>query len=425
MDISQLNRPQTDNTSVSRTQSPNTSSQSADDHSFDQHLNNSMEKTEPAKEATHTKKSDKNQKPESTEQSTESPDSDVAENPEETQLVAESHQEITKPEADKTVLLQLSSTEEASDTDQQLPDDTAEKQQTLPIDGTDLPLADEVIEPVQASAQILSEKPDIAKNSESMTARVATHISSQGQQAVDPKQAVVNRQQQETPALNLDDEPQLLNEFVKPRTQTEVKSGESKPIISMDAKSASASSIISAASNLQQVPGLTSAASTNLNAASFTDPALAATPSLVKSSIPMPVQSPNWSQGVSERVAWMVQGNFQNAEIKLNPAHLGPLEIKMSVNDDKASISFISAHAPVREALDQAMPRLREMFEQQGLELGDVDVSQYSESQGDEHDDVQTSSRQHTNDEREASHAEVTQQGVVSLNSNEGVSIYA
>ena len=140
------------------------------------------------------------------------------------------------------------------------------------------------------------------------------------------------------------------------------------------------------ASSLQQVPVSTGLASVNMHTTVLSsDSSLTILPSL-SSAISTPVQSPAWSQSISERISWMINGNFQNAEIKLNPAHLGPLEIKLSVNDDQASVTFISAHAPVRDALDLAMPRLREMLEQQGLNLTDVDVSQYSEAESEQAD---------------------------------------
>lgn len=94
-----------------------------------------------------------------------------------------------------------------------------------------------------------------------------------------------------------------------------------------------------------------------------------------------PLQNPGWSQQMTDQVNLMLRGGFQQADIKLNPAHLGPMEIKLSMNDDKASIHFVAQHAPVRDAIDSALPRLREMLEQQGVSLADVDVSAQSEQQ--------------------------------------------
>ena len=140
------------------------------------------------------------------------------------------------------------------------------------------------------------------------------------------------------------------------------------------------SSVAAAASQLQQVAQTTASSNLNLPLSGLpVDSLLSVGINPAAPAINSVVQNPAWSQGLTNQVAWMVQGNIQSAEIKLNPAHLGPLEVKLSIEDDVARLSFISSHAPVREALDAAMPRLREMLEQQGISLADVDVSEHSE----------------------------------------------
>ena len=62
----------------------------------------------------------------------------------------------------------------------------------------------------------------------------------------------------------------------------------------------------------------------------------------------------------------------------MNPAHLGPLEVRISIRDDQATISFVSAHGQVRDALQAAIPHLREMLGDNGLNLSNVDIAQHS-----------------------------------------------
>lgn len=158
-----------------------------------------------------------------------------------------------------------------------------------------------------------------------------------------------------------------------------------------------AAEMIGKASRLQQVPLSTALASSlpasanvnaapasALDAAGFNLNAPLANgfgAAALSTSIMTPLQHPGWSQQMTDQVSLMLKGGFQQADIKLNPAHLGPMEIKLSMNDDKASIHFVSQHAPVRDAIDSALPRLREMLEQQGVSLGDVDVSAQSGQQ--------------------------------------------
>ncbi|MDZ7802640.1 flagellar hook-length control protein FliK [Thiohalophilus sp.] len=89
-------------------------------------------------------------------------------------------------------------------------------------------------------------------------------------------------------------------------------------------------------------------------------------------------QHPNWSNGIGERIQWMVGQNMQRAEIRLEPPELGSLELRVTINRDQASLNISVANAQVRDAVEAAAPRLREMFGEVGLDLGDVNVSQES-----------------------------------------------
>ncbi len=74
----------------------------------------------------------------------------------------------------------------------------------------------------------------------------------------------------------------------------------------------------------------------------------------------------------------MVNQNISSAEFRLNPANLGPLEVRIDMDNDQVNVAFSSRHADVRDAVEQALPKLREMFEDKGLNLSDADVSQHS-----------------------------------------------
>lgn len=89
-----------------------------------------------------------------------------------------------------------------------------------------------------------------------------------------------------------------------------------------------------------------------------------------------------WHQAVADRVMMMVGREQQTVELRLNPAHLGPMEVKLSLNHDQASVSFIANHAAVRDALEQAIPRLRDMLGQQDIQLVQADVGQHQPDTG-------------------------------------------
>lgn len=90
------------------------------------------------------------------------------------------------------------------------------------------------------------------------------------------------------------------------------------------------------------------------------------------------VGTPGWDTAFSQKVAWAATNQHQVAELRLNPPNLGPIEIRISIVNDQATAQFVSAHASVRESIEAALPKLREMMGESGLTLGNVNVSSQS-----------------------------------------------
>jgi flagellar hook-length control protein FliK len=108
-------------------------------------------------------------------------------------------------------------------------------------------------------------------------------------------------------------------------------------------------------------------------------PAPASTPVL---SQPLAMHQSGWSEGIVERVMYLSSQNLKSAEIKLEPAELGRLDIRVNMApDQQTQVTFMSAHMGVREALESQMSRLRESFTQQGLGQVDVNVADQSQQQ--------------------------------------------
>jgi flagellar hook-length control protein FliK len=82
-----------------------------------------------------------------------------------------------------------------------------------------------------------------------------------------------------------------------------------------------------------------------------------------------------------ERVQLMVRQNIQVAEIRLDPAELGQMQIRINLQQEQASVQFIVQQQQAKELLEQQMPRLREMLQQQGIQLGEGQVQQQSRQQ--------------------------------------------
>ena len=108
--------------------------------------------------------------------------------------------------------------------------------------------------------------------------------------------------------------------------------------------------------------------------------AAAGTPSSTR--IDTPVGNRGWDSEFAQKVVLLANRHEGRAELTLTPPQLGKVEITISVNGDQSSATFVSASPAAREALEQALPRLREMMAEAGISLGQASVSAESAQRG-------------------------------------------
>ncbi|GHB62379.1 hypothetical protein GCM10008107_09320 [Psychrosphaera saromensis] len=77
---------------------------------------------------------------------------------------------------------------------------------------------------------------------------------------------------------------------------------------------------------------------------------------------------------MQQQIGMMLSKNMKSIDIRLDPPDLGTMQIKLTMNNDQASVSFVVSNQQAKDALDASLPRLRDMLEQQGMELADSDV---------------------------------------------------
>jgi flagellar hook-length control protein FliK len=82
-----------------------------------------------------------------------------------------------------------------------------------------------------------------------------------------------------------------------------------------------------------------------------------------------------WENQVGQKVVYMVGNDEQTASLTLNPPDLGPLQVVLSVTNDQASVTFSANQEEVRQALEDALPRLREMMSESGIALNNASVN--------------------------------------------------
>lgn len=102
-------------------------------------------------------------------------------------------------------------------------------------------------------------------------------------------------------------------------------------------------------------------------------------PSVVR--VDAPVGGRGWDAEVAQKIVLLANRQESRAELTLTPPHMGKVEITLSVNGDQTSAAFVSASPAAREALEQALPRLREILAEAGITLGQASVNAESARQ--------------------------------------------
>lgn len=105
-------------------------------------------------------------------------------------------------------------------------------------------------------------------------------------------------------------------------------------------------------------------------------------------SITQPVRHPQWGQALGQRVVVMANNNIQEAKIMLNPEKLGPVQIKLQMDkEQQLHVSMTAQHNVTREAMENTLPRLKEMLESAGIQNANINVK--DERQFDQQDQQQ------------------------------------
>ncbi len=87
-----------------------------------------------------------------------------------------------------------------------------------------------------------------------------------------------------------------------------------------------------------------------------------------------PVGSAAFTNEVGAKVTSLAQASITQAQLQLNPTDLGPVQVHITMQSGQASVWFGATHADTRAALEQSLPRLREMFAGAGMPLADSGV---------------------------------------------------
>ncbi len=90
--------------------------------------------------------------------------------------------------------------------------------------------------------------------------------------------------------------------------------------------------------------------------------------------VPAAFGSSAWPQAFNQQVMWSASQQLQSASLTLNPPELGPVRIELKLTNTQAIAQFSSHQPEVRQAIEQALPQLKDMFANAGLQLQQASV---------------------------------------------------
>lgn len=106
---------------------------------------------------------------------------------------------------------------------------------------------------------------------------------------------------------------------------------------------------------------------------------------------------------MQQQIGLMMSKNMKSIDIRLDPPELGAMQIKLSMNNEQASVSFVVSNQQAKDALDASLPKLREMLEQEGMDLAESDVQQgnsnNADADSDDNQDRDNNGRSMANDD--------------------------
>lgn len=97
------------------------------------------------------------------------------------------------------------------------------------------------------------------------------------------------------------------------------------------------------------------------------------------------VNSPEFPKALADRVGMWVnamgEDGTMSAELHLNPAEMGPISVKISLDGQSAQVDFAAANLETRRAIEASLQMLSASLDEAGLKLGGSGVSDQSPQQ--------------------------------------------
>lgn len=92
---------------------------------------------------------------------------------------------------------------------------------------------------------------------------------------------------------------------------------------------------------------------------------------LISIELPQTTGTPEWQQSLNHQILHFIRAGIHHAELRLRPETLGPIQVNLRVSHEQVEMSVMAQHSQTRDALDHALPALRQLLSESGLQLSD------------------------------------------------------
>jgi flagellar hook-length control protein FliK len=105
------------------------------------------------------------------------------------------------------------------------------------------------------------------------------------------------------------------------------------------------------------------------------------TQAAAQAAIQSPLNSAQFAPELSAKVMVMAKDQLDMAQLQLNPKEMGPVTVQLSLNGTEATVAFAAAAPETRAAIEAALPVLKDMMLESGLNLAQTTVSDQTAQQ--------------------------------------------
>ena len=135
----------------------------------------------------------------------------------------------------------------------------------------------------------------------------------------------------------------------------------------------------------------------------------------------------DFTDAVKDKVMIMVSQKLQQFDIRLDPAELGSMQVRLNLQHDQAQVNFVVQNQQAKEALEQNMDKLKSMLAEQGVDVGNASVEQQANQSSDTEQQSGDSGHSNSNgfSDDELAQAEMIVQSNLINKATSGVDYYA